>query len=315
MRIQFLSSINLEGTGYINIRNTYLIPLVGTKIAQEKAKFWTMSELLLKYAKNFHQNNNCTYITFSKDEFYKTLISEIHLFQVKRLHLHKNLNVANLSSNWEFVTLYYEFFFTSFIFLLFLHRGFVFINDTIAQTIESVLNQLSNNVCKFSKGNYFFFEDPSATTSDLVTICFCKSGDNTHEALWKKLPETIKNELLCKANNIEKSVYENLKEAVKIYGDAFPSQTRNHFNYTAQSAYNDIQKNISFVYKHSSDHIKDFLKLSFSKSDDWAQKARIVQYYYKILNKLTDLLYNEYVTRGNENNDFHKYYQSISHTF
>lgn len=270
-----------------------------------------MADLILQHGKNFFQEDHTTKICFNKEDFYKMIVSEINLFQTKRFHQHENLKSNYLSPNWEFVTLYYEFFFTSFVFLLFLHRGFVFFPQEKAKAIETLLQNCTSELYTFPQGNYFFWVNEKDIGADTIIVSFTKSGNNTHEALWKRIPEVLRKDIQSKANTTELSVYENLKNATDAYGEAFPSQTRNHFNYTAISAYNNIEKLIFFTYRHSKDLIKDFLSTTFTKDDSWEQKALVTQYYHEIINTLTDLLYKEYIDRGNEKCDFYKYYQTI----
>lgn len=282
-----------------------------------------MAELLEKHTKNITKDASQSFnITFEKNDFYKMLIAEIMLFQTKRLHQQECFPIIQKQSNWKFVTLYYDFFFTSFILLLFLHRGFIFVKSTTARILEDTLNSLSSNssICKFEAGNYFFCEkttssNTSMLTNDNIVVTLKKSKDNTHEALWKTLLNEIYQEIEPSANEDEKTIYSILTEFSNSYGSAFPSQTRNHFNYTPESAINDIEKKIFFIQDKKNDFIKKICSFQIKETDNWYEKAEATQHYYKIISELTNNFISDYISRGNKKNDFHKLFCSLSEDY
>lgn len=303
-----MSSLYLNGQGFLNVRNKYLLPLVGSSVTREKACFWTVTELIERCAKKIVRDSDSTKITFLKEDFYRMLIAEVSLFQIKRMRQHECIVALKKSANWKFVTLYYDLFFSSFILLLFLHRGFVFIDENNARRIEDLLNQSStDDIFRFPKGNYFFWADTQENDDDdLVVVSFAPRKDNTHEALWKTLPDIVKKEIYEFADTDEKAIYGTLNEYVKTYGATFPSQTRNFYNYSPLSAENDINNQIMFVIDQDRDLIKDALRFQIKKNDGWPEKAQAAQYYREIISLLTDYLYKEYISRGNEKNEFYQ---------
>jgi hypothetical protein len=290
---------------------------VNSSVTQEKACFWTVTGLIKRCAKKIERDSHSTKITFLKEDFYRMLIAEVSLFQIKRMRQHECMIALQKSANWKFVTLYYDLFFSSFILLLFLHRGFVFIDDDSAKLIEDLLNQTSSNddVFSFPKGNYFFWaETQECEDDDQVVVSFAPRKDNTHEALWKTLPDIVKKEIYEYADTDEKAIYGALNEYVKTYGATFPSQTRNFYNYSPLSAKNDIKNQILFVYEQDRDLIKDALRFQIKKDDGWPEKAQAAQYYREIISLLTNYLYNEYISRGNEKNEFYQFLRSRKQT-
>lgn len=308
-----MSSIYLNGQGFLNIRNRFLLPLIGTSVTPKKAHFWTIIELIKKHAKKFEKDSESTKITFLKEEFYKMLITEVSLFQIKRMRQHECIDALKRPFNWKFVTVYYDLFFSSFILLLFLHRGFVFVDENNANEIENLINQTlsGDNLIRFYKGNYYFWAEMDESDDDnQIVVSFVHRKDNTHEALWKVLPDIVKKEIYRFADADERAIYATLNEYVKTYGETFPSQTRNFYNYSPLSAYNDIQSRISFISGQNRDLIKDALRFQSKKDDGWPEKAQATQYYREIISLLTDYLYDEYISRGNEKNEFYQLLRS-----
>ena len=308
-----MSSIYLNGQGFLNIRNRFLLPLIGTSVTQEKAYFWTIIDLIKNHAKKFAKDSEITKITFLKEDFYKMLITEVSLFQIKRMRQHECIDTLKKPFNWKFVTVYYDLFFSSFILLLFLHRGFVFIDENSATEIENLINQTlsGDDLICFPKGNYYFQAEMEESDDDnQIVVSFVHRKDNTHEALWKVLPIIVKNEIYRFADTDERAIYATLNEYVRTYGETFPSQTRNFYNYSPLSAYNDIRSRITFISDQDRDLIKDALRFQSKKDDGWPEKAQATQYYREIISLLTDYLYDEYISRGNEKNEFYKLLRS-----
>lgn len=308
---------DLFGTSFIRFKQEYLNPLITTVVPQDKTEFWILKNLLGTGRCQFNYNSkNCFSVIFDKEDYYKTLIAEINCFQNKISFQIKELKTKFTSSNWHFVTFYYYSFFNTFQMLLYCHQGYIFIDTEEKREIESILNSVSTGIIQIDKGNYLFTED-FIDTNGMITVKFTKSPNagGVHQDTWKRFAEILRTKLIPNADANERLIFEQMKNICTYYGEAFPSLTRNYFNYNPLSYNNDLNENITYISQVKENFIDKFLSLDANRLDTLEDKAYVTQFFGIIISSIKEKLYKEYAERNKKINIAFKEIKKIPYMF
>lgn len=295
---------DLFGTSFIRLKQEFLNPLITTVVPQDKIDFWILKHLLVSGRGQFYYNSKNSFsVIFDKEDYYKTLIAEINCFQNKISFQIKELKIKYSSSNWHFVTFYYYSFFNAFQMLLYCHQGYIFIDTEEKSEIETILNSISTEVIRIDKGNYLFTED-FIDSNGMINVKFTKSTNagGVHQDTWKRFSEILRTKLIPNADSNEILIFEQMKKICSYYGEAFPSITRNYFNYNPLSFSNDLNEDITYISQIKENFLDKFLSIDAAKLDTLEDKAYVTQFFGVIISSLKEKLYREYVDRNKKIN-------------
>lgn len=292
-----MTNSDFFGSGYLWIRNTYIIPLVGTSVDKKKTQYWLMKRVLLEGRKQYSYNTTDSFeLVLSKEDYYKILIAEIMSFQSRASFQIKEVNEKHHSNNWHFVTMYYYFFYSCFTLVLLLHRGFVFLDKAIVEKINGYLS-ITDSV-KITPGNYFFSES-NVDEYNMLHVSFQKTkGNGVHEDLWNLLHKVISTEFFQHSTNEENTIMKRLNIVPQTYGSSFISTLRNYYNYNPEASSNDNNCKIGFVKCINEKFVQSFITSDSRKNDSNERKAIVAQYYAIILSSLKEKLFREYLFRS-----------------
>lgn len=299
----------LYGKAFLDIRNHYVFPLLSTSVGIEKAEYWIMKNVLdrqLGYP--IELNEKSFKLSFQKEDFYKSLVAQINLFQSKTVAQFNNFS-NKISPNWQFVTRYYYSYLSGLVFLLFHHQCFTFLSESILNNIISLFDCYGLNpnfITKLKPGDYLFTEEKLEDNKVVINFSLDDSNGGSHAHLWKRIDILI-SEIIKKADSNEKQIYDQLHllcNQNRYFAPNFPSETRNYFNYTPESAINNFNNKINFIDNIDEKFIDRFIKIVPNKNDSFYEKARYSQYYGIIISSLKEKLYEEYITRGHEEDEF-----------
>lgn len=299
----------LYGKAFLNIRNNYVFPLLSTSVAINKAEFWVMRNVLdrqLAFPIEIHEKS--FKLSFQKEDFYKCLVAQINLFQSKIVAQLKNFSYK-VSPNWQFVTRYYYSYLSGMVFLLFHHQCYSFLNESCLNNIIALFNIYNLNpdlITKLKPGDYLFTEEVVENNRIIVNFSLDESNGGSHAHLWKRIDFLI-SEIIKQADNNEKQIYtqiHTLCNQQRYFVPNFPSETRNFFNYTPESALNNFNSQIYFIDHIDEKFLDTFIKIIPNKDDSFYEKARYSQYYSIIISSVKEKLYEEYINRGHENDEF-----------
>ena len=301
----------LYGKAFLDMRNNYVFPLLSTSVSIDKAEHWVMKNVLdRQLGFPLELNEKSFKLSFQKDVFYKSLVAQINLFQSKSVAQLKNIS-NKASPNWQFVTRYYYSYLSGLIFLLFNHQCYTFLSENNLNNIISLFdcyNLNPNFITKLKSGDYLFTEEKIDDNRVVINFSLDDSNGGAHAHLWKRIDILI-SEIIKKADNNEKQIYNQLHllcNQNRCFVPNFPSETRNFFNYTPESAINNFNNKIYFINHVDEKFIDTFIKLVPSKNDSFYDKARYSQYYSIIISSLKEKLYEEYINRGHEDDEFYK---------
>lgn len=301
-----MNNSDFFGKSYLHLKNRYLIPLVNTKLDYSHIEYWLLKKLIVGKKVNLAYLSQDTFtVTLDKEDFYKAILSEIYCFQVKASYQYDEFVLQHVSSNWKFVTLYYYSFFSAFELLLFLHKGFLYIDEELKKYLDSVFTLTQSVPISLACGNYYFCEN-SLLANGQVLVNFSKSkGKGTHEDTWNKLAEITQNELMIHTDGNEEVFIRQFNKILQTYMPTFPAKTRNYFNYNPCSAFNDIKPRITFIPNVDDDFYKKFLNITCSKNDTNEHKAYVCQFCAIYISSLKEKMMSEYLLR-NQNTSISK---------
>lgn len=151
----------------------------------------------------------------------------------------------SLTPNWNIVTNYYYAFFCASLFLRLCHRGNIFLENERKKTIEKTVSEIVGDTNVSLDSNMFYSiekNDPG------YILRLSKSEANTHEVVWKKLNELIK-ELHdnSKKGTDEYTILNNIITVNSKIGATYPSMLRNKVNYQPLFGLECIEKKIHIV--------------------------------------------------------------------
>lgn len=291
---------DLFGNSFTRLKQEYLIPLVTSVVPQDKTDYWVLKKLLISGKGQFYYNSKNSFsVIFDKEDYYKSLIAEINCFQNKVSFQIKELQKQYFSSNWHFVSFYYYSFFNAFQLLLYCHEGYLFIDTEEKNEIESILSTVTTEVIQIDKGNYLFTED-FVDTNGMITVKFTKSTNTggVHQDTWKRFSEILRTKLIPNADANEVLIFEQMRRICSYYGEAFPSVTRNYFNYNPLSYNNDLCDKITYFTQVKDNFMDKFLGINADRLDSYEDKAYVTQFFGIIIGSMKEKLYREYANRN-----------------
>ncbi len=229
---------------YREIKKRYLIPLTPYSIKFNSLRKNNIKTILLSF-KSVEKNNNDYLFYYDNDILLKGLLGDIELFFIKAL-LQKNdaliCNSLELSANWNIVTYYYYSFFYASLFLRLCFRGNIFLEDSIRKTLEELIKTVLNESNILLDSNMFYTVEKK---DNEYVLRLSKSELNTHEVVWKKLNELIKEiKTYSDLKTDENTILNNIININSKIGATYPSKLRNKVNYQPLFGLDSINKNI-----------------------------------------------------------------------
>lgn len=301
--------MSIYGKAFLNNLYDNIIPLCNYSVDISKVKFWTLKSYLkrIPVSTQILKNGNSFFIEIPIEDYYKVLVSEIELFINKaNMQYYEAEKIKHFSNNWNFVTIYYSFFFSASALLRFLHKGFIYFDDEIKNIFERNISFFDTASAEVPIGNFYFSEIKKDATN--VTVSFTHGGKSpVHEKMWIQLESILKNNFY--KNNAESDEIDVLNKVFvlyKLYRNKFPSETRNKFNYTAESALSDIYGNLNnyFSYDYS---LESFLASNFKDSSKSEDAVKATVFYYKLIFSYMWKYYENFQNRLKEKTHFYKY--------
>ena len=134
----------------------------------------------------------------------------------------------------------------------------------------------------------------------MITVKFTKSTNTggVHQDTWKRFSELIRIKLIPNADSNEILIFEQMRRICSCYGEAFPSLTRNFFNYNPLSYKNDLFEKITYITQIKENFIDKFLTIDANRLDSFEYKAYVTQFFGIIISSMKERLYREYVERN-----------------
>lgn len=291
--------MSIYGKAFFNNLYESIIPLCDYVVDISKLKYWTFKSYLkrLSVTTKILKKENSYLVEIPIGDFYKVLVSEIELFINKANMQHYEAEkIKHFSNNWNFVTLYYSFFFSASALLRFLHSGFVYLDEEIKAIFERNISVYDSASAEVPIGNFYFSEVEKNDTN--VIVSFTHGGRSpVHEKMWVQLEAILKKSFYKNnAETDEIDVLNKIFEVCKKYRNKFPSETRNKFNYPAESALSDIYRvlNDYFSYDYS---LESFLTSDFIVSPYSEDGVKATIFYYKLVFSYVRKYYESFQSR------------------
>lgn len=301
--------MSIYGRAFLNNLYDNIIPLCDYVVDINKIKYWTLKNYLkrLSVSTPIIKKENSFSVEIPLEDYYKVLTSEAELFINKaNMQYYESDKINHFSNNWNFVTLYYSFFFSASALLRFLHCGFVYFDEDIKSVFERNISIFDSASADVPTGNFYFSE--VCIKDRNVTVSFTPGGKSpVHEKMWIQLEGILRRNFYNNnADSDEIDVLNKVFTFYKLYRNKFPSETRNKFNYTAESALADIHGKLNnyFLYDYSLQSLKKSKFYDNSKSED-SVKATV--FYYKLIFSYIRIYYDNFQNRLKEKTFFYKY--------
>ena len=290
---------------YMELRNKYIVPLSAYSVPYTSLKKTNVKSILLQKWTSVSVLNNQYVFTFEKTDLYKGLLGDIELFFIRHLIQQNDVKVCSnpeLSANWNIVTNYYNAFFTASLMLRLCHRGNIFLDTSLKQSIEKLISSVTGNVVHLDSNQFF---EANIAVGSSISLSSC-GKDGTHELVWKKM-DALLNEmlLLSRPKSDEAEILKVLIEINQQLTNTFPSILRNRVNYQPIYGMQYLDRKLFFLNNEIS-WVKTLL--GATKTDDDNQIAIYMLAYAKYMEHFcTNLIIEYYTMRGIDNGILKKY--------
>lgn len=298
----------LVNKGLLNVRNKYLIPRTNFSVNFNKSQYWSIKEVILKHIRSISKNGSVFEIEIPKELFLKAINCEIELFytkaQVQMLHMrNSSYNVGC----WPYVSTYYWLFFNVVVLQRNFYKGMLSFDENIAQELTQVFNAFTSEIIQFSSGSYFF--STTMTEYDAVILTLSPKKD-FHKSTWSQMPSILR-EIRKQACDEEIEVLETIMFLFDRLSYNFPSKIRNDLNYKYDTAFYDLNKELTsspiptIDDNYTIKFVKKITKFDSSKND-LQYKIDCSLYIGAYLQHINTYLQNEFIDRSRYGIQFHK---------
>lgn len=286
---------------YTEIKNKYIVPLSEYSIQYRSVKNLNIKEILYsKFISVEKIEKNVYVFRFEQDLLLKGLLGDIFLFYLRQLIQAKDARECtdkDISANWNIVTHYYNFFFSSSLLLRLCFRGNIFLDIDNKHKLERLISRTIGEVISLDSNQFYEVINDDGE----FVLKMSKGLDNTHEIVWKKMDLLIEEFLmLCRDNSDEKLLLTTIKKISTELGNTYPSKLRNRVNYQPIYGMKYIENKL-YPLNQSHTWLLNLLKYNGCKNDD-NQIACIMLAYSEYIQCFCDNLIAEYYEiRGNQN--------------
>ena len=285
---------------YRKILMKYLVPLSRYSVPYRSLAATNIKEILMTKFTSVEKEKNDLIFSFDKDILLKALLGDIELFYIKTI-LHKQdvnkCNSVDLSANWNIVTNYYYSFFCASLMLRLCFRGNIFLDEKIKRELESVVSTVLSNTITLDSNQFYYVY---LKDGDYV-LKLCKSEANTHEVVWKKMDELIReiNNEATKGSD-ESNIIKNIIKINSKIGVTYPSKLRNKVNYQPLYGLKAVDKSIHTVFPQEQWYDSFLFPTSHLSSED--NHTQAMYSYTMYIECFCNNLISEYYERqGKEN--------------
>jgi hypothetical protein len=297
-------AIELFGSNYLNVRNSYLIPSIKYGITRDRIPYWLFKDVITKNIVSLNKlTGSSIEVEIRRSDFYKSIHCEIELFLNKLTIQYSDFVNSNTGSPcWSLVTLYYFAFFNATCLSRFLNRGYIFLSTEHKKRLEDFSLAVYSEPISIASGNYYFnCKEESSSGNIILTLDF--KGDNVHKLNWVLLEATYR-EFLSSSDKDETLIFSSFLNLFSQFKTEFPSALRNKLNYNGDSSIIDLEgslNNISLE-RINRDFVKGLLNLKTEKSN--RNQVEALAYISVFLFKFNMQLYGDYKERSGFGKDF-----------
>ena len=254
---------------YRHVRTKYLVPLSKYSVNyQHLSKNNIKEALLLSKFTSVEREDKDLVFFFDNDLLLKSLLGDVELFFIRAILQKQDIlkcNEIDLSANWSIVTNYYHSFFCASLMLRLCFRGNIFLDAESKNNLEDVISSVLGEKAALDSNQFYRIN----SIDGQYVLRLSKSDANTHEVVWKKLNELIKEiKQETKNGSDEATIIKNILVINSKIGANYPSKLRNRINYQPLYGLKAIDKEIHRVF-HQKNWCDIFLfPINQLRSDD-----------------------------------------------